>query len=67
VVKQDGTDIQRLTANGSDYIKPVWSPSEDGVPYFLSNRGGACNIWKMKPRSGSNQPGPAIQSAGSRP
>jgi Tol biopolymer transport system component len=59
LVNQDGTGLQRLTLNGSDDIKPVWSPSEDGVLYFLSNRGGAYNIWRMKLRSGSNPSAPA--------
>jgi hypothetical protein len=44
----DGTGLQRLTQNGSDDITPAWSASEEGVVYFLSNRGGAYNIWRMK-------------------
>lgn len=63
LVNADGSGLQRLTQNGSDDIKPAWSPSEDGVLYFLSNRGGAYNIWRMKLRTGSRsthpaQPGP---------
>lgn len=38
---------RRLTENGSDDIMPQWSPTEPGVLYFLSNRGGAYNIWRM--------------------
>ncbi|HEY3756714.1 MAG TPA: PEGA domain-containing protein [Opitutaceae bacterium] len=52
VMSMDGTGLERLTQNGSDDIKPMWSPSEDGVIFFLSNRGGAYNVWRMKLRSG---------------
>ncbi len=45
--------MQRLTQNGSDDIMPAWSPSEEGVIFFLSNRGGAYNIWRMKLLSGT--------------
>jgi hypothetical protein len=58
VVNADGTGLQRLTQNGSDDIKPAWSPSEDDVLYFLSNRGGVYNIWRMKLRSGSSPAAP---------
>jgi hypothetical protein len=54
VMNADGTGLERLTQNGSDDIAPAWSPSEDGVLYFLSNRGGAYNIWRMKLRGGAN-------------
>jgi Tol biopolymer transport system component len=40
--------IQQLTDNGSDDIAPMWSPTEPGIIYFLSNRGGVYNIWRMK-------------------
>lgn len=53
VMNADGTGLERLTQNGSDDIRPAWSPSEDGVLFFLSNRGGAYNIWRMKLRTGS--------------
>jgi len=53
LINADGTGMQRLTQNGSDDIKPVWSPSEEGVIYFLSNRGGAYNVWRLKLSSGS--------------
>ena len=49
----DGTNLHRLTQNGSDDIMPAWSPSEEGVVYFLSNRGGAYNVWRMKLSSGA--------------
>ncbi len=39
--------IQQLTDNGSDDIQPQWSPTESGVIFFLSNRGGVYNIWRM--------------------
>lgn len=48
LINSDGSGLQRLTQNGSDDISPAWSPSEEGVVYFLSNRGGAYNIWRMK-------------------
>jgi len=48
LINADGTNMQVLTRNGSDDIMPAWSPTEDGVIYFLSNRGGAYNIWRMK-------------------
>lgn len=53
LINADGTGMQRLTQNGSDDILPVWSPSEEGVIYFLSNRGGAYNVWRLKLSSGS--------------
>jgi TolB protein len=62
VVNADGSGLQRLTQNGSDDIKPAWSPSEDGVLYFLSNRGGAYNIWRLKLRSGSSPSHPVAPS-----
>ena len=48
LVNSDGTNLQRLTQNGSDDIMPAWSSSEEGVVFFLSNRGGAYNIWRLK-------------------
>jgi Tol biopolymer transport system component len=53
VVNSDGTGLQTLTRNGSDDIMPAWSPSEEGVIFFLSNRGGAYNIWRMKLSAGT--------------
>jgi Tol biopolymer transport system component len=53
VVNADGTGLQTLTRNGSDDIMPAWSPSEEGVVFFLSNRGGAYNIWRMKLSAGT--------------
>jgi len=53
MVNADGTNLQRLTQNPSDNIMPAWSPSEEGVIFFLSNRGGAYNIWRMKLNTGS--------------
>ncbi len=52
VVNADGTNLQRLTYNESDDTKPMWSPTEEGVVYFLSTRGGAPNIWRFKLVSG---------------
>ncbi len=40
--------IQQVTDNGSDDIEPKWSPTEPGIIYFLTNRGGIYNIWRMK-------------------
>ena len=48
MIDSDGSALKRLTQNGSDDIQPAWSPSEEGVIFFLSNRGGAYNIWRMK-------------------
>jgi|GEM_PF-2034328 Tol biopolymer transport system component len=53
LINADGTNLQRLTQNGSDDIMPAWSPSEEGVIFFLSNRGGAYNIWRLKLSAGS--------------
>ena len=39
--------VLQLTDNGSDDIAPKWSPTEPGVIYFLSNRQGAYNVWRM--------------------
>ncbi len=48
VMNADGSQIQQLTANGSDDILPSWSPSDPSVVYFLSNRGGAYNLWRLR-------------------
>ena len=53
VANADGTNLQRLTQNGSDDLQPAWSPSEEGVIFFLSNRGGAYNIWRLKLSAGT--------------
>ena len=53
LINADGTNLQRLTQNASDDIMPAWSPSEEGVIFFLSNRGGAYNIWRLKLNTGS--------------
>lgn len=49
----DGTGLRRVTQNGSDDVMPAWSPSEESVVYFLSNRGGAYNIWRVKLSAGT--------------
>ena len=48
IVNADGSNLQQLTNNESDDTMPQWSPSEEGVIYFLSTRGGATNIWRFK-------------------
>ena len=48
VMNADGSQIQQLTANGSDDIMPAWSPTDPSVVYFLSNRGGAYNLWRLR-------------------
>jgi hypothetical protein len=53
MINADGTNLQRLTQNPSDDIMPAWSPAEEGVIFFLSNRGGAYNIWRLKLTTGS--------------
>ncbi|HVU18039.1 MAG TPA: PEGA domain-containing protein [Candidatus Didemnitutus sp.] len=50
VMNADGSQIQQLTANGSDDIMPAWSPTDPNVIYFLSNRGGAYNLWRLRLR-----------------
>jgi Tol biopolymer transport system component len=52
MINVDGTNLQRLTSNESDDTSPIWSPTEEGVVYFLSTRGGAPNIWRFKLVSG---------------
>ncbi|MFA5257260.1 MAG: PEGA domain-containing protein [Opitutales bacterium] len=37
-----------VTSNISDDIAPAWSPVEPGVIYFLSNRGGCYNVWRLR-------------------
>ncbi|MFP4540217.1 MAG: TolB family protein [Opitutales bacterium] len=41
-------EIRQLTDNGSDDVQPQWSPTEPGVLFFLSNRGGVYNVWRMQ-------------------
>ena len=48
VMNADGSQIQQLTANGSDDIQPAWSPTDPSIVYFLSNRGGAYNLWRLR-------------------
>jgi len=48
VMNADGSQIQQLTANGSDDILPSWSPTDPSIVYFLSNRGGAYNLWRLR-------------------
>lgn len=48
VMNADGSQIQQLTGNGSDDILPAWSPTDPNVVFFLSNRGGAYNLWRLK-------------------
>lgn len=48
IVNSDGTNPLQLTQNGSDDLAPSWSPAEERVVFFLSNRGGAYNVWRMK-------------------
>ena len=43
----DTGNVQVVTDNGSDDIKPVWSPTEPNVIYYMSNREGAYNIWRL--------------------
>jgi len=52
MIHVDGTNLQRLTYNDSDDTYPMWSPTEEGVVFFLSTRGGATNIWRFKLVSG---------------
>jgi Tol biopolymer transport system component len=53
MINADGTNLKRLTQNASDDILPACSPAEEGVIFFLSNRGGAYNIWRLKLTTGS--------------
>lgn len=48
VMNADGSQIRQLTGNGSDDILPAWSPTDPNVVYFLSNRGGAYNLWRLR-------------------
>ena len=48
VMNADGSQIQQLTANGSDDILPAWSPTDPSIVYFISNRGGAYNLWRLR-------------------
>lgn len=48
VMDADGSAIQQLTTNGSDDILPAWSPTDPNVVFFLSNRGGAYNLWRLR-------------------
>ena len=48
VMNADGSQIQQLTSNGSDDILPAWSPTDPNTVYFLSNRGGASNLWRLR-------------------
>ena len=47
---------QQLTRFGGEDREPVWSPDEQAV-YFLSERSGSSNVWKMP----LNQPEAAVQ------
>ena len=43
----DTGNVQVVTDNGSDDIRPAWSPTEPNVIYYMSNREGAYNIWRL--------------------
>jgi len=47
IYDMESARIERITDNSSDDINPRWSPTESGVIFFLSNRGGAYNIWRI--------------------
>lgn len=53
LINSDGTGLRRLTKNGSDDVMPAWAPAEENVIFFLSNRGGAYNVWRFKLIAGS--------------
>jgi len=40
--------IAPVTTNISDDISPAWSPTEPGIVYFISNRGGTYNVWRLR-------------------
>lgn len=48
VFDRETNRIQQITDNGSDDIQPRWSPTEPGVIFFLSNREGIYNIWRLR-------------------
>ena len=48
LINSDGTKLLQITRNGSDDLMPLWSAAEENVIFFLSNRGGAYNVWRFK-------------------
>ena len=48
IMTAKGSKRIQLTTNGSDDISPCWD-YEGKTVYFLSNRGGAWNIWRFRP------------------
>jgi len=48
IMTASGSNRTQLTTNGSDDISPCWD-YEGQTVYFLSNRGGAWNIWRFRP------------------
>lgn len=46
--ERDGRTFRRLTAFEGNDTTPVWSPA-DGHIYFLSERSGSFNVWRMPP------------------
>jgi TolB protein len=45
----DGSKRTQLTTNGSYDDSPCWDSKGEYI-YFRSNRGGAWNIWRVKPK-----------------
>lgn len=43
-----GPQIQQLTSKGSDDILPAWSPTNPNAVLFLSNRGRAYNLRRLR-------------------
>lgn len=53
VMNADGTSLRRLTAESSDDLTPVWSKDGRWI-YFISNRSGNWQVWKMAAGGGTS-------------
>jgi dipeptidyl aminopeptidase/acylaminoacyl peptidase len=54
MVKTDGADLRRLTSDPASDTNAAWSPDGSTV-FFLSNRGGSSQVWRLPLGGGEAQ------------